>query len=87
MISEVGQRRIRRAFPDHQVNRDQALEDDSPGRVPQPVLQRPEDFPNARLTRPRCDQDMLNVLCLWGCSLGIVGSATRLDKDACLRPL
>ena len=51
---------------------DQALEDDGPCGVPQPVLQRPEHLANTRFAGMCCDQNMLDVFCLWGRGLGTV---------------
>lgn len=48
---------------------DQALEDDSPCRVAKPVLQRPEDLPDACLARVCRNQDMLDIFRLGGCGL------------------
>ena len=62
MLCEISQRRIGRALPDHQVHRDQTLEDDGPGRVPQAELQRPEDLSHASFAGMRGNEDVLDVL-------------------------
>ena len=43
------------------MDRDQALEDDGPGRVPQTILQGPEDLADASFPRVCRDEDVFNV--------------------------
>ena len=67
------------------MDRDQALEDDGPCRVLQPVLQRFEHLSNPRLARVCCDQDMFDVLCLWGRGLATVVFVSDPAQDWGLR--
>lgn len=57
----------------------QALEDNGPCRISQPVLQRADDLGNARLARVCRDENMLNVLCLWGRILGALLGEAYMD--------
>jgi len=63
MLCHVCQGDVRRPVPDHQVDHDQALEDDGPygGGISQPGLQRPEDLADPRLSRVRRGQEMADV--------------------------
>jgi len=61
---QVRQGRIRRSLTDHQMDRDQALEDDGPGRVPQAILQGPEHLADAGFARMCRDEDVLDVFAL-----------------------
>jgi hypothetical protein len=62
VLGEVGECHVGRALADHQVNRDQALEYNSPCRVAQSVLQCSEDLSDACFSRMSRDEDMLYVL-------------------------
>lgn len=50
------------ALADHQVDDDQALVDDGPGRVAQAVGEGAEDFGDARLAGVGRDEDVLDIL-------------------------
>lgn len=69
MPRQEAQRDVGRPLADHEVDGDEALEDDGPCRVAQAVLQRAEDLGDARLARVRGDEDVLDVLGLRGGSL------------------
>lgn len=57
---------------------DQALEDNGPCRVAQPVLQSPKYLSYPGLARMRRDEDVLNVLGLWGRGLQATVSGQQL---------
>ena len=69
VLGQICKCNVRRPFSYHQVRRDQALEDDRPCRVMEPVLERPEDFAYASLARMCRYQNMLDVLGFWRCCL------------------
>lgn len=53
VLCEICQCDVRRAFSYHQMYRNQAFEDDGPGRVVEPMLERSEDFAYASFARMR----------------------------------
>ena len=57
---------VGRALANHEVDGDEALEDDGPRCIPEAVLQRADDLCDTRLARVRRDEEVLDVLCLWG---------------------
>lgn len=65
MLGEVGERDVGRALADHEVDGDQALEDGRPCRVVEAVLQGAEDLADAGFVGMCCDENVLNVFCLW----------------------
>jgi len=65
VLGQVCQRHIGRALANHEVDRDETLEDDGPCRVAQPVLHGAKDFGHARLSRMRRDENVLNVFGFW----------------------
>lgn len=73
MLSQVLQRDVGRPFADHEVDGDEALEDDGPCRVADAVLQRPEDLAHAGVARVCRDEDVLDVFGLWGGGLASRG--------------
>lgn len=69
VLSKICQGNIWRTLSDHEVYRNQTLEDNGPCRIAQPCLQYSEDLSHSRLTRVCRHKDMLNVLGLWRCGL------------------
>lgn len=69
MLGEKGQRHVRGALADHEMDGDEALQGDSPRRVAQAVLQGAEYLGDARLAGMGGDEDVLNVLGLGRCIL------------------
>jgi hypothetical protein len=63
---EVGQSHVRRALTNHEVDNDQALEDDGPCGIAQAGLQSAEDLSDAGLSSMCGNEDMLDIFCLWG---------------------
>jgi len=66
---EIGEGDVGRPLADHEVHRDQALEDDGPCCIMETVLQSSKYLPDASLARMRRDEDVLDVFGLWGCGL------------------
>ena len=64
MLGQVGEGGVRRALADHQVDRDERLVHDGPGRVTQPRVQGFEDIGQPVLAAVRRDEYVLDVLCL-----------------------
>ncbi len=69
MLGQIAKGHIGRTLPDHQMDCDQALEDDSPCGVAQTVLQRPKDLSDAGLAGMCGDEDVFDVLRLGGSGL------------------
>lgn len=64
VLGQKGQRHVRGALADHEVDGDEALEHDGPRGIAQPVLQGAKDLADAGIARVRGDENVLNVLCL-----------------------
>ena len=83
MPREELQRNIRRTLTDHEMGSDKSLENDGPCRVAQAVLQCAEHFCNASLAGVGSDENVLDVLGLWG---GILNSNCQCppgDRQQC----
>lgn len=85
MFRQVCKCGVWRAFSDHEVYCDQALEDHSPGRVAQTELKRPEDFCHTSLTGMRRNEDVLDIFRLGRRRLVVVVSAYSLADRAMRR--
>jgi hypothetical protein len=66
VLSEEGERHVGRPLAYHEVDGDEALEDDCPCRVAHAVLERSEDLGDSGLARVRGHEDVLDVFCLGG---------------------
>lgn len=84
VLRQIRECDVGRALADHEVDGDEALEDDGPCCVSQAVLQRTKDLCDARFARVRRDEDVLDVLGLWGRILELrsVSRAAGSEEEA-----
>jgi hypothetical protein len=82
VLSQVGQRYVGRPFADHEVDGDEALEDDGPCRVADAVLERPEDLTHAGVARVCRDEDVLDIFGLGGGGLGAEGMGSAHGRPS-----
>lgn len=71
MLSQICQCNIGRSLPNHEVDGDQTLEDDGPCRIPQPVLEGPEDLAYSSLSGMCRYEDVFDVFRLRGRGLQV----------------
>lgn len=64
VLGQIGKSDVGGALTDHEVYRDETLEDDGPCRVSEAVLEGPDDVCYAALARVCRNEDVLDVLCL-----------------------
>ncbi len=82
VLGQEGQRHVRGALADHEVDGDEALEHDGPRGIAQPVLQGAKDLADAGIARVRGDENVLNVLCLGRRILGAGQVSERAGAGA-----
>lgn len=66
MLGEVCESDLLRALTNHQMDGEEALEDNGPGRVSEAVVHGPKDLTHASFSRMRGNQEMLDILCFRG---------------------
>ena len=85
VLCQILERDVGLPLADHQMDNDERLVDDGPGRVAEPVLQGAEDLGDAGLAGVRGDEDVLDILGLGGRELAAAGQSVARTHAALLR--